>query len=288
MPYIVKLKKRGIYYMKKSLIFVLMAVMLMFLAACGGTEEETPAEETGEPSEETTDGDATIEKEKYMVVTDNNYRPFEFLDEDGELIGFDIDLARAIAEEAGFEVEFEQMEFAGIVAAISSERYDMAIAGMTITEDRAESIDFSIPYYDAGLILAVSADNEEITSIEDITADHVVSTRQGSTSLAYLEENTDAEISAFPEIPEAYQDVIRGSSDAVLYDLPNVLYYAETASDGRLKVVGNLLAGEQYGIAFPKGSELRDKVDAALQTLMDNGTYGDLYKQWFGERPDGM
>ncbi|WP_096200470.1 transporter substrate-binding domain-containing protein [Bacillus sp. FJAT-45350] len=282
--------------MKKGLFFLFLAFMLMVMAACGSTEdasggdtEEAPVEDTTEEAQEE-DGDATSDAdlETYQVVTDNNYRPFEFLDESGELVGFDIDLMNAIADEAGFVVEFEQMEFAGIVAAIASERFDAAIAGMTITEERKESIDFSIPYYDAGLILAVQYDNEDITSIDDITADHSVATRTGSTSENFLSENTDASIEAFPEITEAYQNTIQGRSDAVLYDLPNVLYYAETASEGQLKIVGELLAGEQYGIAFPQGSELKAKVDAALETLMEDGTYGDIYEKWFGSRPEGM
>ncbi|MBU8906055.1 transporter substrate-binding domain-containing protein [Desertibacillus haloalkaliphilus] len=283
--------------MKKFFLFLVFLLMIAMIAACGTgddagteeTEEPAPQEDATGSEEDVDEGDATAEeKDTYLVVTDNNYIPFEYLDEEtGELVGFDIDLVQAVADEAGFEIELEQMEFAGIVAAIASERFDLAIAGMTITEERAESIDFSQPYYDAGLILAVHADTEDIQSIDDVDG-KVVATRSGSTSEDFLNENTNANVEAFPEITEAYQNVLAGRADAVLYDVPNVLYYADTETGGELVAVGDVLKGEQYGMAFPKGSELTEKVDEALDTLMEDGTYGDIYEKWFGERPDGM
>src|SRR5699024_7961887 len=165
-------------------------------------------------------------------------------------------------------------------------RFDIAIAGMTITEERQESIDFTQPYYEAGLILAVKEGTEDIQSIDDVDG-KVVATRTGSTSQEYLAEKTDANAEAFPQIVEAYQNVLAGRADAVLYDLPNVQYYSEKEAGGELKTVGEKLTGEDYGIAFPKGSELRDIIDDALTTLKENGTYDDIYEEWFGERPEG-
>ncbi|MFC5713613.1 transporter substrate-binding domain-containing protein [Thalassorhabdus alkalitolerans] len=285
--------------MKKVLLFLLMSFILMFAAACGEAEDTGGDEDTGvdaeteDAAEEETEGTeedseeaaSDGETETYSVATDNNYIPFEFL-EDGELVGFDIDLINAIADEAGFEIEIEQMEFSGIVAAIPSERFDMGIAGMTITEERQENIDFSQPYYDAGLVLAVK-DGSDIQSIDDVDG-LTVATRVGSTSEDYLNENTEANIEAFPEIPEAYQAVLTERADAVLYDLPNVQYYAETETGGELQIVGDTLTGEQYGIAFPKGSELVDEVDAAIDALKEDGTFGDIYEKWFGDRPEGL
>src|SRR5690625_4192523 len=223
----------------------------------------------------------------YTVAKDNGYVQFEYLDEDtGELIGFDIDLINALAEEAGIEIEFGVLEFDGIVAGVSSGRFDIAIAGMTITEEREKSIDFTQPYYEAGLILAVLDGNEDIKSIDDVEG-KVVATRTGSTSEKYLKEETDANVEAFPQIIEGYQNVLAGRADAVLYDLPNVLFYSEKEADNKLVTVGEKLTGEDYGIAFPKDSELRDQFNDALQTLKENGTYDDIYEEWFGERPEG-
>ncbi|WP_070121047.1 glutamine ABC transporter substrate-binding protein [Bacillus marinisedimentorum] len=226
--------------------------------------------------------------DKYTVATDNSFVPFEFVDEeDGELKGFDIDLINAIAEDQGIEVEIEAMEFDGVIAGMQSGRYDIGIAGITITEERKESIEFSDPYYDAGLMIAVRGDDEEIKSEADL-AGKKVGTRSGTTSEDYLKDNhPDAEIQAFPGIVEAYMDLQAGRLDAVLYDAPNVKYYIATEGGGDMKTVGDILQGEQYGIAMPKDSELVDKINEGLKNVQDNGTYDDIYEKWFDERPLG-
>ncbi|OEH91416.1 hypothetical protein BFG57_05515 [Bacillus solimangrovi] len=207
--------------------------------------------------------------------------------ETGEMEGFDIDLIKALADEAGIKVDIEAMEFDGVIAGMQTARFDIGIAGMTITEERAETIDFSDPYYDAGLTLAVKADNEDIKSEADL-AGKKVATRSGTTSETYLTENhPDAELVPFPGIVEAYLELISGRVDAVMYDAPNVMYYVNTDAKGQLKTVGGLLQGEQYGIAFPQGSELVEPINEALKTLIENGTYDDIYEKWFGERPNG-
>ncbi|WP_181347483.1 glutamine ABC transporter substrate-binding protein [Thalassobacillus sp. CUG 92003] len=270
-------------FSRKGFGFILMILTLsMLLAACGSSDDEGSGDTNGSDGG---DGDSE-NSEAYTVATDNNFVPFEFLNEDtGEMEGFDMDLIRAIADEAGFEVNIESMKFDGVVTGMQSSRYDIGIAGMTITDERAETIDFSDPYYDAGLILAVQADEEEIQSEDDL-AGKVVATRSGTTSETYLSENhPDAEVETFPGIVEAYMDLQAGRVDAVMYDVPNVQYYVNNDAKGELKTVGEVLQGEQYGIAFPKGSELVEDVNEALATLKENGTYDDIYEEWFGERP---
>lgn len=255
----------------------LIFAFISLLTACGQPE-------TGEGSASGT-GD---ELRTVTVATDNGFVPFEFIDEKtGELIGFDIDLIQAIAGEVGLNLKIQAMDFDGIVAGIQSARFDIGIAGMTITEERAKTIDFSDPYYDAGLILAVRSENQEIRSAGDLTG-RKVGTRSGSTSEAYLKEHhSDANIVSFPGIVEAYMDLQAGRLDAVLYDVPNVRYYTTQDKATDLKTVGDVLQGEQYGIAFPKGSDLVGPVNEALATLRENGTYDRLHAKWFGEAPEG-
>jgi len=286
---------------RKLLLALFASILLVLLAACGGGDDATEdaaepdeTEETDATEEEETDAEdeaeeeATTDGKVYTVATDNAYVPFEYLDDEtGELVGFDIDLITTLAEEAGIEIEIETLEFSGIVAGLGSGKFDIGIAGMTITEERKENIDFTQPYYEAGLILAVTEENlDEIQSIDDVDG-KVVATRQGSTSQEYLEENTEAIPEAFPEIVEAYQNTLAGRADAVLYDLPNVQYYSETEAGGALITVGEKLTGEDYGIGFPKGSEIRDLIDDALTTIKEDGRYDDIYEKWFGERPEG-
>ena len=221
------------------------------------------------------------------VATDNGFVPFEFVDESsGELVGFDIDLIKAVAEEAGLELKITPMEFDGLIAGIRTGRHDIGIAGITITEERDAHIDFSDPYYDAGLILAVRAEEEGISSEDDL-AGKKVGTRSGSTSETYLKDNhPEADVVSFPGIVEAYMDLEAGRVDAVLYDVPNVKYYVSQDSATDLKTAGGVLQGEQYGIAFPEDSPLVDKVNAALKTLRENGEYDRIYTKWFGAAPE--
>ena len=103
------------------------------------------------------------------VATDPSFVPFEMLDPDtGEMIGFDMDIINEVAERAGFEVNLTTMEFSGIIPAVQTGSQEIAIAGTTITEERAQVVDFSDPYYDSGLQIIVRADNEEVSSIEDL------------------------------------------------------------------------------------------------------------------------
>ncbi|MCE7794816.1 transporter substrate-binding domain-containing protein [Salipaludibacillus sp. CUR1] len=253
--------------MKKLGVIFMLVALAAFAAACGDSAA---------------DGDMP----EYTVATDSNYVPFEYLNTDtGEMEGFDIDLINEIADRVGFTIDLEVVEFDGIVSGMGTGRYDIGIAGMTITEERAENFDFSDPYYDAGLILAVRADEEEIQSIDDVDG-RPVATRAATTSETYLVENTDAEVRTFPDIVNAYQDLTAGRVDAVIYDIPNVLYYMDTEAVGEMKTVGERLTGEQYGIAFPEGSELTEQVNEALAEMKEDGTYADIYEEWFGERPD--
>jgi len=225
-------------------------------------------------------------KEVLAVGTDTSYVPFEFLDQaSGEYVGFDIDLLKAIAEEAGFEYELKPMDFTGIIPALQTKNLDLAIAGITIKPEREEVIDFSAPYYDAGTAILIREDEDNINSVADLKG-KIVATKQGTSSYDYA---TDIEglkdLVPFPNIDQAYMELEKGSADAVIFDLPNVQYYIKTNAQGKVKIVDELLEGQSFGIAMPKGSALKEDVDKALETLKENGKYEELYLEWFGETP---
>src|SRR5690625_3298730 len=127
--------------MKRNWLLALFFVLLIgVLAACGGNADETDADASDDANE-------SDDKEVYTVATDNGYVPFEYIDEDsGELVGFDIDLVSALADEVGVEIEFETLEFDGIVAGICSSRFNIAISERTINEEQKEKIDFRHPH----------------------------------------------------------------------------------------------------------------------------------------------
>ncbi len=275
-----QLKKGGILngmknFKKVGLVLLLVLVMTA-VAACGsGNEEGNNENQTGNET-----------SKKLVVGVDASFVPFEFLNQDtGEYEGFDIDMWAKIAEELNLEYELQPMDFNGLIPALQSGSIDAAIAGMTIKEERKEKVDFSVPYYDAGLLVLVRADEEEIQSVDDLDG-KVVATKTGTTSYDYsVNIEGVKEVIPFPNIDGAYMELLNEGADAVVFDSPNVMYYASNKGKGKVKPVGDILQGQQYGIAFPKGSDLVDDVNGVLQQMFEDGTYGDIYEKWFGQQP---
>ncbi|SEC23999.1 amino acid ABC transporter substrate-binding protein, PAAT family [Paramicrobacterium humi] len=230
------------------------------------------------------DADAPLD-DTYVVATDTSFVPFEFKD-GGDYVGFDIDLINAVADEAGFKIDLKTTNFDGIIPGLQTGTFDIAIAGITITDERAKKIDFSDPYYKSGLRIGVPVDNTDIKGVDDLAGKNVA-TRLGSTSAEYIEKNIpDATPKTFEQLDQAYLAVESGSADAVLYDAPNVAYYIQTKGEDSLKMVGELMEAQDYGIAIAQGNaNLVKAIDDALATLKDDGTYDELYKKWFGEAP---
>lgn len=224
------------------------------------------------------------EKETLKVGTDTNYVPFEFLDQEtGEYVGFDIDLMDAIAEEVGFDYELEPMDYNGLIPALQTNNLDIAIAGITINEERQATIDLSDPYYDAGTAVLVREDEEDIQEIDDLKG-KVVAAKQGTSSYdAVMELDGIKEVVPFPNIDQAYMELEKNSADAVVFDLPALLYYINTSGQGKAKVIDGLLEGQTFGIGLPKGSPLTAEINLALEKIKEDGTYDELHEKWFGE-----
>ncbi|WGT51436.1 glutamine ABC transporter substrate-binding protein GlnH [Thioclava nitratireducens] len=218
-----------------------------------------------------------------VVATDTAFVPFEFKEGD-KYVGFDIDMWDAIAKELGVSYELRPMDFSGIIPALQTGQVDVALAGITIKPERAEVIDFSEGYYDSGFLLMVGADSD-IKGPEDLKG-KTLAVKMGTSAADYAEQNfQDTELRKFPNIDNAYLELRTGRVDAAMHDTPNVLYYIKTAGNGQVKTVGTQMMAQQYGIGFPKGSELTAKVDAALAHMKDDGRYDAIYEKWFGKAP---
>ncbi len=221
---------------------------------------------------------------KQLVVgVDANFMPFEFK-VNGKLTGFDVELWDAIAKDLGLDYKWQTMDFNGIIPALQSRSIDAAIAGITVKSEREKVVDFSYPYYDAGLIILVRADNEDISSIEDFE-DKVVATKLGTTSADFLKTVPTKDVKLLPNTDNLFMELLSGGADAVFFDSPPLLYYAQNQGKGKVKTVGPLYQGQSYGIAFPQGSDLREKVTITLLKFMEDGTYNELYEKWFGTAP---
>lgn len=258
--------------MNKWSLLALLLAMLLVLAACGSDESE----------EGSTGGEGGTEGETYTVGIDTTYPPFEF-EVDGEYTGIDIDLIKAIAENQEFEIEFSPMDFGGIIPALQAGQLDVAIAGMSITDERKEVVDFSDPYFDAGLSLVVAENNTDITALEDLEG-KTVAVKSGTTGAQFARDNEGEfgyTIAQFEDSPSMFQEVSNGNADVLLEDYP-VIAYAIAESGLDLKTAGERLTGDQYGIAVLKGenAELLEKINAGLQELRDSGEYDEILAKY--------
>lgn len=228
-----------------------------------------------------------VNAEKLKIATDPSFVPFEMMDiETGEMIGFDMEMIAEVAKRAGFEYDMNTMDFNGIIPALQTGSIDIAIAGITITEAREKIVDFSDPYYDSGLRLLVRVDNNDILEFKDLEGKKIGS-KIGSTSYDYLTGNLEdsAGVTPYPGSADMYLALMSRAVDAVFYDAPNVAYFADTKGEGKVKTVGALYEGQQYGVALKAGSEWVDEVNAALAGIREDGTYKTIYEKWFGPLP---
>lgn len=228
---------------------------------------------------------STAAEKKLVVATDTAFVPFEFK-QGNQYVGFDVELWAAIAKELKLDYTLKPMDFSGIIPGLQTRNVDLALAGITITDARKQAIDFSDSYYKSGLLVMVKANNDKIQGLKDLDG-KVVAVKSGTGSVDYAKQHIKTkDLRQFPNIDNAYMELGTGRADAVLHDTPNILYFINTAGKGQFKAVGDSIEAQDYGIAFPKGSdELREKVNGALKTLRANGTYNTIYKKWFGSEP---
>lgn len=226
-------------------------------------------------------------KATLQAVTDPSFVPFEMMDKDsGEMVGFDMSILEEVAKRAGFDYNLRTMDFNGIIPALQTGNADLAMAGITITDERAKVVDFSDPYYDSGLRILRRKGNDSIATVDDLKGKKV-GVKIGSTSYDFLQKKFGDKINLtpYPGSADMYLALMNNSLDAVFYDAPNVAYFARTKGQGRVETAGPLYEGQQYGIALKKGSAQVDAVNDALTAMKDDGTYAEIYKEWFGELP---
>ncbi|AKV69183.1 MULTISPECIES: ABC transporter permease subunit [Microcystis] len=219
----------------------------------------------------------------FRVATEATFPPFEF-QQGGQLTGFDIDLMRAIGKEADLNIDFRNLPFDGIIPALQARTVEAAISGMTITAERAQAISFSRPYFRAGLAIAVREDNKTIRNFEDLKGKKIA-VQIGTTGALEATKIPGATVSQFDSAALALQELINGRVEAVVNDKPVTLYAIKQAGLRGVKVVGELLTEEFYGIALPKNSPYLQLINDALGRVIESGQYDVIFREWFGEKP---
>lgn len=245
----------------KKLVFIL--VLLLGFVACGKK-----------------DADA---KKVYKIGTDVTFAPFEF-EKDGKYVGIDIELLEAIAKAEGFEFELSPMNFNGIIPGLTSNQLDGAIAGMTITDERKEVLDFSEGYYESGISAVVSAKNDKINSVEDFKG-KTFAVKKGTTGALYAEEKQNelgSQIRYFDDSPSMFQEVINGNADITFEDYPVIAYKLSLEESPTLKIVGDKLSSATFGFAVKKGQnqELLEMFNSGLKKIKESGEYDNILNKY--------
>lgn len=272
--------------MKKKCLALAMAVcMTAALTACGGNKaaetttaaatdaateaasDATTAAEAAESSVEETEAAATESKGTLVMATNAEFPPYEFHD-GGEIVGIDVEIARAIATEMGMDFEIEDIAFDSIIPEVTSGKADFGAAGMTVTEDRKQSVDFSDPYATATQVVIVK-DGSEIASVDDL-AGKTIGVQLGTTGDIYAEDVEDVTLERYNKGFEAVQALSQDKIDAVIIDgEPAKVFVAENEG---LKILDEAFTTEEYAICVKKGNtELLEGINSAIAKLKESG-----------------
>ena len=216
------------------------------------------------------------------VATDATWPPMEYVDANKEIVGFDIDLLTLAAAEAGFEVEFVNTAWDGIFGGLKNGDYDAIISSVTITEERQQEFDFSMPYINAGQVLIVGSDAEGVTVIADLEGE-AVGAQIGTTGAFEIEKVKGVTLRTYDELGFAIEDLINGRVAGVVADTPIAADFVlqNEAYSGKLKIVGEPFTDEYYGVVVQKGNtEILDQINDGLKAVLDAGKDEELKDKW--------
>ncbi len=258
-------------HLKPVVLSALLIIAALVVAACGGAATPTAAPAAAEPL-------------RIKVGTNAEYPPFEFVDANGRVTGFDIDLMGAIAKAGGFEAEFVNTRWDGIFVALAQGEFDAVMSAATITDERKQTVNFSDPYFLAGQGLAVKQ-GSPITGLADVDGKRV-GVQLGTTGDIWLSENTNAQVVRYDEITLAMQALANGDVDAVFNDAPVSADIIVANPELNLMILPEIYTSEEYGIAVNKGKpEVLAAINRGLAAVRASGEYDAIYEKWLGMKP---
>lgn len=226
----------------------------------------------------------SADKPKLVVGTDAGFRPFEYI-ENNEIVGFDVDLMREAAHDMGRDLVMEQITFDGLLAALQAGRIDAVAAGMTMTEDRAKSVNFSDPYYEASQMIIIRRENTTINSRSDLVGKKI-GVQLGTTGDYMVDEVEGAEKVQFPVVAAVLQEVSSGRIDAAILDNAPAENYLRNKPE--LKMLPERLSSENYAIAVRKDNpELLKNINQTIARLQSDGTYDEMMQKYFYSNTNG-
>lgn len=241
-------------------------------------KDETPAVEAGSTAEAAAADFTTVEDGKLHMATNATFPPYESIADDGTFEGIDVDIAGKIAEKLGLELVVDDMEFGSIITSVQTGKEDIAMAGLTVTDERKQNVDFTDSYA-TGVQVVIVPEDSDIKSIDDLQG-KLIGCQESTTGYAYCSDDYGEDmVTAFPSGTNAVQALLTGKIDAVVIDKqPAEAYVAQNEG---LKILDTEYVTENYAIGVSKdNTALRDAVNNALKELIDDGTVQAILDQY--------
>ena len=271
---------------KKIATLGIIGVLGTSLIACGGSSSQASSESSGKETE----AKGTLEKKELVIGLDDTFVPMGFKDENGELVGFDVELAKAVCEKLCKEYKFQAIDWSMKETELNSGNIDLIWNGYSISDERKEKVDFSKPYLDNKQIIVTLADSS-INKKADLEGKKVGAQNQSTAVDAVkadesniIEKFDGGDLVTFENNNDALMDLEAGRLDAIVVDEILARYYIEARGSEKYKILDENFGDEQYGVGIRKGdTEFVDAFNKALDEVVADGTAGEISKKWFGE-----
>ena len=259
---------------KKALWLAPLSAAMLMLTACNNSSAPTESTETDAATD-----DAPL---NIKIATESSYKPFSYTDADGKLIGYEIELVDALCAQMKAECEVISQDWDGLIPGLNAQKFDAAIAGMSITPERKEVVEFSDPYFHTGIIL-IGKKGDDI-SVDGLKGQPIASQRSTVASQYLQEKHADSDIKLYDTQDNAYLDLTSGRVRAMMSDKVTGIDWLKTEAGKDYEVKGQEIStsDDAMGIAFRKGDPLVAKFNKALAELKDNGTYDQITGSYFG------
>ena len=223
-------------------------------------------------------------KTRFVIAIDATFVPMSFLNDQGKLDGFEVDLIKAVAKNAGFDYELVNVEWGGLFGGLITNKFDLVISSITILEERKNRMAFSIPYLQSGVAVLVRKDIQNVDNLEKLAEiKATVGAQINTTSYYFLQKYEGIKIKTYEKFGHAVIDLANKGNDAVVGDSVQVNYYFTKNNEltQSARFLGSRMTSEFYGIVLRKDDiELKQKIDASLTVLLQNGTIQKLHDKW--------
>ena len=233
-------------------------------------------------------GSAMADGEKIVIGTDASYPPFESIEAGGDIVGFDIDIAKALCAEMKAECTFVNQDWDGIIPALIAKKFDAIVSSMSITDERKQQVDFTDKYYNTPPAIVVPKDSTITAATAEALSGKIMGAQSSTTHANYAEAHMkDAELKLYPTADEYKLDIANGRVDAVIDDVVVLSEWLKTADGACCKLLGTLpvdpvINGSGAGIAVRKGDDaLREKLNAAIAAIRASGKYKEINDKFF-------